>query len=83
MASDLFDNDLFGEDVIAQTECFGVEVEVSFSNLIITGLALFPSDVLHARHGLAIPGLANVIVGWHIGPHVTAIWLRWVAIVAR
>lgn len=82
MTINFLENGLFRENVIAQAECLGVEVEVAFSYLIVTGLVLSPCDVLDASHGLAILLRADVVVGWHIGPHVTAIRLWWIAIVA-
>lgn len=83
MAIGFLDNDLFREDIIAQAECFGIEVEVTFSYLIVTGLVLGPCDILDAIHGMAPLLRANVVVGGHIRPHVTAIWLWWITIVAR
>lgn len=60
-----------------------VEVEVTFRDWVVAGVAFLPGGVEVRFHGDTILLRALVVVRRNVGPDVTPIRLRRVAVVAR
>lgn len=77
--ADCNDNELLLEDIVAQTECIRVEVEITLGWRVITSLVGWPCHIRIPRSWLTPLRFAHIIIGRRIGPQVATVWFRLIA----
>lgn len=77
--ADDFDDDVFGEDVVAQPECEGRESEVTGCERVVRRLSRGPGDGVEFGSVEAIGWVADVGPAGRVGEDVAAEWLAWCA----